>query len=76
MRGVQDEFPSHPFTPLFTAFGMTGGTEASGLAGKHKKSFRPAIRTSDPRKSTLWIAAVQVLVYHFLDNRTQVTMSW
>ena len=23
-------------------------------------------------KSTLWIAAVQVLVYHFLDNGTQV----
>jgi len=40
---------------------MTGGAEASGLAGKHNKSFRPAVRTSDPCKSALWITAVQVL---------------
>jgi len=33
-------------TVEFAALGMTGGAEASGLAGKHKKSFRPAIRTS------------------------------
>jgi len=52
---------------------MTGGTEASGLAGKHNKSFRPAVRASDPRKSALWIAAVQVFFYYFLDNGTQVT---
>jgi len=58
VRGVQDEFLPHPLTPLFTALGMTGGTETSGLAGKHNKSFRPAVRTSDPSKSALWIAAV------------------
>jgi len=74
MRCIQDEFLSHPLTPLFTAFGMTGGAEAAGLAGKHKKPFSPAIRTSDPHKPTLWIAAVQVLVYHFLNNRPQVTI--
>ncbi len=33
----------------------------------------PAVRTSDPRKSTLWIAAVQVFFYYLLDNGTQVT---
>jgi hypothetical protein len=40
-----------------------GGTEgidffAAGLAGKHTKPFSTAVRTSDPRKSTLWIVAV------------------
>jgi hypothetical protein len=65
--------PTHPLTPFLAALGMTGGTESPGLAGKHNKSFRPAVRTSDPRKSTLGIAAVQVLLYHFLDNWTQVT---
>ena len=54
------------------AFGMTRGTEAPGLARKHNKSFRHAIRTSDPRKSTLWIASVKVLVHHFLNNRSPV----
>ena len=58
VRCIQDEFLPHPLTPFLATLGMTRWTEAAGLAGKHKKPFRTAIRTSDPRKSTLWIAAV------------------
>jgi hypothetical protein len=34
MRHVQKKRPPHPLSPLLEPLGMTGGTEAAGLAGE------------------------------------------
>jgi len=36
VRCAQDKLLPHPLTPLFTTLGMTGGTKATALAGKHQ----------------------------------------
>ena len=41
------------------------------LAGKHEQPFFPTVGTPDAVKSAHRIAAVQVLLDHFLDHRTE-----
>jgi hypothetical protein len=53
---------------------MTGGTEPPGLAGKHQKMLRPAVRTADAGKPAAGIAAVQILLHDILDDRTEIAV--
>jgi hypothetical protein len=56
---IHEERLPHPLPPLLKALGMTGGTEPPGLAGKHQKMLRPAVRTADAGKPAPGVAAVQ-----------------
>jgi hypothetical protein len=51
---------------------MTRWTESASLTGKHQKPLFPTVRTPDTGKAAHRIAAVQVLLYHLLDNRAEV----
>jgi hypothetical protein len=69
---IQEKFLPHPLAPLLTAFGMAGGTESACLAGKYQEVLFSAVGTPDTGKSAHRIAAVQVLLDHILDHRTEV----
>jgi hypothetical protein len=51
---------------------MTRWTKPAGLAGKHKQPFFSTAGTPDTGKSAHGIAAVQVLLDHFLDYRPEI----
>jgi len=47
---------------------MMGGCEA----GKHQQALFPTVRAPDAGKATHRIAAVQILLDHILDHRTEI----
>jgi hypothetical protein len=71
MRDVEEERLPHPLAPLLQALGMTGGTKSSGLAGKHQQMFRPAAWAADPGEAAAGVAAVQIVLNHLLDDRSE-----
>jgi len=74
VRDIQEKFLPHPFAPLLTSLGMTGGTESACLAGKHQQPLFPTVRTPDAGKAAHGIAAVQILLDDILDYRTEIAM--
>jgi hypothetical protein len=51
---------------------MTRRAEPACLAGKHQQALFPAVGTPDAGKPAHRIAAVEILLYHLLDYRTEV----
>lgn len=72
VRHIQEELLPHPLAPFLKAFGMTGGAKSAAAAGKVKEPFLATIRTPDAGKTTLRIAAVEIALYHFLDDRSKI----
>lgn len=53
---------------------MTRWKDTSGLAAEAQEPLFPTVRTPDASKTTHRVAAVQVLVHNFLDNRTKIAI--
>lgn len=66
---IEEKLLPHPLAPLLKALGMAGGTKSPGAAGEHKQPFFPAVRTADASKPATWVAAIEVALYDFLDDR-------
>jgi len=75
VRDIQEECRPHPIPPFRQAFGMAGGTEAPGLAGKRQQMFRPAARATDPSEPAAGIAAVEIFLDDLLHDRTEKAVS-
>jgi len=60
--------------PFLEALGVAGGAEASGAAGEHQEPFFPTVGTADAGEPATGVAAIEVAVYHLLDNRPQVAV--
>jgi hypothetical protein len=58
---------SHDLKPLL----MTRWAETTGAAGKHKKPFLATVGTPNAGKSAARIAAVQIALHDFLDDRPE-----
>jgi hypothetical protein len=67
----QEKLLAHPLSPLLQPLGVTGGAEAPGLAGEGQKILRAALRTANPGEPGARIAAIQVLLHDFLDDRPE-----
>jgi len=71
---IQEKLLSHPLAPLLKALGMAGGAEPSGAAGKHQDPLLTTVRTADPGKPAVGIAAVKILLDNVLDDRPEVAV--
>ena len=60
--------------PREKALGMTGGTEATGAAGKHQESRLPTVRAADPGETAAGVAAVAITLPDFLYDRPKETV--
>jgi len=58
-----------PLAPLLPPLGVTGRTESPGAAGEPNKPLLTAVRTPDPGKAALWVAAVEVALHDLFDDR-------
>jgi len=50
------------------------GQEAAGAAGEHQEVFLPTVGTPDEGEATARVAAVEVALDDFSDNRPQVAL--
>ena len=71
MGDIKEESLPHPFAPLLEPLGMAGGIKSPGTTGKRQETLLPAIGTADARKSAAGIAAVEIALDHFLDDRPE-----
>jgi len=71
VRYVQKEGFPHPFSPFLKTLGMAGGAESPGPAGKHDEPLLPALGTPDSGKPAARVAAVQVALDDFLNDRPE-----
>jgi hypothetical protein len=70
--GTSSRSSSLSYSPqLLQPLGMAGGTEAAGAAGEHQEVFRMAVGTADAGKPATRIAAVEITLDHFLDDRPE-----
>jgi hypothetical protein len=63
-----------PLSPFLTAFAMAGGIESACLAGKHQESLFPTVRAPHACKSAHRITAVEILLDHILNHRTEISV--
>ena len=68
---IEEKRLPHPLAPLLEPLRMARGTEAAGAAGEHQEAFRVAVRTADAGKAAARVAAVEVALHDFLDNRPE-----
>ncbi len=68
---IQEECLAHPLAPLLKPLRMARRTEPAGPAGEHQEEFGSAVGTADAGESTAGVAAVQVALDDFFDDRTQ-----
>jgi len=71
---IQQKLFSQPFAPFLPSLSMTRGTETSGFATEGQEAFLPAVRTPNPGKPAHRVAAVQILLHHFLNHRTKIAI--
>jgi len=71
MRDIQEKCLPHPLSPLFQPLRMARGTEAAGAAREHQEAFRMAVRTTNAGEPAARVAAVQVALDDFLDDRAE-----
>jgi len=50
------------------------GAETSGFTTEGQEAFLPTVRTPNPGKPAHRVAAVQILLYHFLNHRTKIAI--
>jgi len=74
VRDIEEKLLSHPLAPLLQAFGMAGGTETAGAAGKHQEPLLATVRTTDAGEPTAGIATVQITLDDFFDDRPEVAV--
>ena len=65
VRDIQHKLLLHPFSPFLKPLGMAGGAEPTGAAGKVEKEFSIAVSATNPGKSALGIASVQIALHNF-----------
>jgi len=71
VRDTQKECLPHPFSALLQPLGMARRTKSPGAAGKHQKPLLPTVGTADAGKPAARVAAVQIALYDFLDDRPE-----
>jgi hypothetical protein len=72
MRHVQKKRLPHPFPPLLDALGMTRRAESACPAGEHHQPLRSAVRTPEAGESATGVAAVEVALDDFPDDRPEM----
>jgi hypothetical protein len=51
---------------------MARRAESPGAAGEHEKPLLTTVRTPDPGKAALWVAAVEVALNDLLDDWSEI----
>jgi len=72
VRGIQKKPLLHPFTPFLKMFGVAGGAETTGSAGKVEKEFLTTVLATNPGKAALRVAAVEIALHHLFDDRPKI----
>jgi hypothetical protein len=72
VRNIQEQGLPHPFAPLLQAFGMAGRAEPPRLAGERQQVFPVTLRAADPGEARAGIAAVEVTLDDFPDDRPEI----
>ncbi len=65
VRDIQHKLLLHPLSPFLKPLGMAGGAEPTGAAGKVEKEFSIAVSATNPGKSALGVASVQIALHNF-----------
>ena len=64
----------HPLAPLLKSLGMARRAESPGAAGEHQEPLLATIRTSYAGKSATGVAALEVTLHDFFDDRPEVAV--
>ena len=69
VRDIQKESLPHPLPPLFQTLGMAAWAKSSCSAAKFQEKLSAAVSAPNPGKPAARIAAIEVALHHFLDDR-------